>query len=140
MDNKSEFGIYLKKQREKNNLSVNQLSLYSGVSNAQISRIENGMRGVPKPETISKLAKALKIPYEEMMDKAGYLPDEQQQIPSWATYKDKRDFKQMLEEDSELMFDGVPLGPEDRQRILDVLTGLFWEAKKMNKRKPKKDK
>ncbi|CCF17071.1 transcriptional regulator domain protein [Brevibacillus laterosporus GI-9] len=38
----------------------------------------------------------------------------------------------MLQEDGDLMFDGIPLDENARQRIMDVLTGLFWEAKKMN--------
>mgnify|MGYP002066954684 CR=1 FL=1 len=54
--------------------------------------------------------------------------------PSWASSKDKRDFKKMLEEDAPVMFDGVPIVGEARQRVLDVLTGLFWEAKEMNKK------
>ncbi|MNL73097.1 hypothetical protein D3C87_1985090 [compost metagenome] len=46
----------------------------------------------------------------------------------------------MLEDDGELMFDGIPLNKEDKQRIKDVLTGLFWDAKQMNKRTiPKHD-
>jgi len=57
--------------------------------------------------------------------------------PSWATPKDRRDFKKMLEDDGDLMFDGVPIDKEDRKRVMDVLTGLFWEAKHMNKRKNK---
>lgn len=52
---------------------MNQLATYSGVSAAGISRIENGKRGVPKPATIKKLADALKIPYEELMQTAGYI-------------------------------------------------------------------
>ncbi|RPK29955.1 hypothetical protein EDO6_00580 [Paenibacillus xylanexedens] len=31
------------------------------------------------------------------------------------------------------MFDGVPLDESDKQRINDILTGLFWEAKRLNK-------
>ena len=54
-------------------LTVNQLAMYSGVSSAGISRIENGKRGVPKPATIRKLADALKVPYEELMASAGYI-------------------------------------------------------------------
>lgn len=54
-------------------------------------------------------------------------------IPFWATFKDNRDFRKMLQEDGDLMFDGIPLDENARQRIMDVLTGLFWEAKKMNK-------
>ncbi|MFD0679936.1 MULTISPECIES: helix-turn-helix domain-containing protein [unclassified Paenibacillus] len=136
----TEFGIYLKKARESKGVSVNQLALESGISNAQISRIENGRRGIPKPETIRKLAEALQIPYEEMMEKAGHMPDDsKQEIPAWATSRDKRDFKKMLEEDGEIMFDGIPINDTDKQRIMDVLTGFFWEAKQMNKRKKPKD-
>lgn len=133
----SSFGSYLKQVREQKNWSINQLADLADISTSQISRIENGKRGVPKPQTIEKIARALQVPYSEMMDRAGYLrPEENEQIPDWASSKDKRDFKKMLEEDGELMFDGVPLDEEDKQRIKDVLTGLFWEAKHMNKRKP----
>ncbi|WP_046225578.1 helix-turn-helix domain-containing protein [Paenibacillus dauci] len=136
MDNSS-FGSYLKQIREQKNWSINQLADLAGISTSQISRIENGKRGVPKPQTIEKITRALNVPYAEMMDRAGYLrPEENQQTPEWANSRDKRDFKKMLEEDGELMFDGVPLDDEDKQRIKDVLTGLFWEAKQMNKRKP----
>lgn len=71
----NEFGIYLKRKREQRGFSVNQLALKSGVSAAQISRIENAVRGIPKPETIQKLAVALKVDYQEMMEKAGHLSD-----------------------------------------------------------------
>jgi transcriptional regulator with XRE-family HTH domain len=136
----TQFGSYLKSVREQKRLSINQLALDSGISNAQISRIENGLRGIPKPETIRKLADALKVSYEEMMRQAGHMPEERMlEVPSWATYKDKRDFKKMLEEDGEVMFDGMPINDADRQRIMDVLTGFFWEAKQMNKRKKPQD-
>lgn len=55
-------------------------------------------------------------------------------VPEWATSKDIRDFKKMLESDVPIMFDGVPIEGEARQRVMDVLTGLFWEAKEMNKK------
>ncbi|MNW59288.1 hypothetical protein D3C74_371980 [compost metagenome] len=79
------------------------------------------------------------------MEHAGYLAGDmlsgaEDKVPEWATNKDKRDFRKMLEDDGELMFDGIPLNKEDKQRIKDVLTGLFWDAKKMNKRTiPKHD-
>jgi repressor LexA len=69
----NEFGKYLKELREKRGLKMNQLAMYSGVSAALISRIESGERGVPKPDTIQKLADTLKVPYEELMRKAGHL-------------------------------------------------------------------
>lgn len=72
----SDFGNYLRKTREDKKLSVNQLGIYAGVSPGLISKIENGKRGVPKPETIEKLAKGLKIDYVIMMRKAGYIDGE----------------------------------------------------------------
>lgn len=134
------FGSYLKEMRENKGWSINQLAQAADISGSQISRIENGLRGIPKPQTLRKMAEALEVPYEELMNKAGYLQQdaakyEEIPAPAWATSRDKRDFKKMLEDDGELMFDGVPLSGEDKQRIKDVLTGLFWEAKQMNKRK-----
>ncbi|MMZ67460.1 hypothetical protein D1872_300480 [compost metagenome] len=40
----------------------------------------------------------------------------------------------MLEDDQPVMFDGVPIEGEKRQRVLDILSGLFWEAKELNKK------
>ncbi|MDR6723956.1 transcriptional regulator with XRE-family HTH domain [Paenibacillus amylolyticus] len=138
------FGSYLKQQRELQGYSINQLADAAGISNSQISRIENGVRGVPKPATIRKLADALSVPYAEMMKQAGYMEEmntttDARVTPEWATYKDRRDFKKMLEDEDDLMFDGIPLDDEDKKRIKDVLTGLFWEAKQMNKRKKTTD-
>ncbi|MGN8229729.1 helix-turn-helix domain-containing protein [Paenibacillus polymyxa] len=144
------FGTYLKQQREHKQWSINQLADAAGISNSQISRIENGLRGIPKPSTLRKIADALSVSYTEMMKAAGYWGDDDSMeqsphelypstVPEWATSKDRRDFKKMLEEDDELMFDGIPLDEKDRQRIKDVLTGLFWEAKQMNKHKKPKE-
>ncbi|MDO7907172.1 helix-turn-helix domain-containing protein [Paenibacillus sp. JX-17] len=139
------FGTYMRHLREEQGMSINQLAASADISNSQISRIENGLRGVPKPVTIRKISDALGIPYAELMQRAGYLEDgaeaymnEKGAVPDWANSRDKRDFKKMLEEDGELMFDGIPLNQEDKKRIKDVLTGLFWEAKQMNKHKPRR--
>lgn len=64
--------------------------------------------------------------------------EQEHSIPSWATCKDVRDFKKMLEEDAPVMFDGVPLDEEDKEKVLKVLEAIFWDAKKKNKRKPPK--
>jgi transcriptional regulator with XRE-family HTH domain len=73
MGEENKFGSYLQQIRKAKGLGVNQLAQYSGVSAPQISRIESGKRTSPKPDTIAKLANALKVPYEELMKVAGYL-------------------------------------------------------------------
>jgi len=70
------FGQELRRLREKRGLTVNQLGIYSGVSPALISKLENGKRGIPKPETIEKIAKGLKMDYKELMKIAGYIDEE----------------------------------------------------------------
>lgn len=69
------FGEYIKKLRESRRLSINQLALNSGVSAAHISRIERGLRDVPHPDFIKKLARGLNVSYEELMGVAGYIDD-----------------------------------------------------------------
>ncbi|ADP33881.1 helix-turn-helix domain-containing protein [Bacillus atrophaeus] len=78
------FGEQLRALRKARHLTVNQLAIYSGVSSATISRIENGKRGIPKPATIRKLADTLKMPYENLMAAAGHItpfPDEIREAP-----------------------------------------------------------
>ncbi|BFH60714.1 helix-turn-helix domain-containing protein [Paenibacillus azoreducens] len=55
-------------------------------------------------------------------------------VPGWATAKDKRDFKKMLEEDEPVMFDGVPVSDEDKEKIKRVIEAFFWDAKEKNKK------
>lgn len=67
-------GEYIKYLRQTKKLSLNQLALYSNVSNAHISRIENGKRK-PSPDILKKLSIHLDVSYEELLKKAGYLDD-----------------------------------------------------------------
>lgn len=69
----SEFGDYLKQLRVDKKMTIMQLAQESGISASQISRIENGVRGIPKPDTIQKLSKALNVSSDEMMAYAGYM-------------------------------------------------------------------
>lgn len=70
-----DFGKYIRKLRNDRELTIRQLELYSGVSNSYLSQLENGKRGTPSPEIIKKLAKGLKIPYNNLLEKAGYLDE-----------------------------------------------------------------
>jgi SOS regulatory protein LexA len=68
-----EFGNYLKKLRKENGLTIRQLTEKSGVSNAYLSQLETGKRGIPKPEILAKLHGPLNVGYDELMEKAGYI-------------------------------------------------------------------
>ncbi|MGG2971384.1 helix-turn-helix transcriptional regulator [Geobacillus stearothermophilus] len=151
MTKAKQFGSYIRQLREKKGYTVNQLSLYSGVSSAQISRIENGLRGVPKPETIKKLSEALGHSYEDLMQAAGYLDDNAQPKLPELTEKDERDIQKELEKiikglktgSGFAAFGGVDideLDEEDRELLIASLENSLRLAKRIAKQKftPKK--
>lgn len=69
-------GDYLREKRTDKGFSQRQLSLLSGVSNSEISRIEAGERRNPSPGVLRSLAVALGLPYEGFLAVAGYMAHE----------------------------------------------------------------
>ncbi|WEK53297.1 MAG: helix-turn-helix transcriptional regulator [Candidatus Cohnella colombiensis] len=70
---KTDLGSYIKNLRIAKEMNMVQFSKESGVSVAQISRIESGLRKVPRPETLKHLSEALDVPHEDLLRAAGYL-------------------------------------------------------------------
>ncbi|EHQ92103.1 helix-turn-helix domain-containing protein [Desulfosporosinus youngiae] len=126
-------GEILAELRNRRGLTQDQMAEALNVKRPRYNSWENNI-AKPDIEMLQKIAKFHNVTPDYILNFESDSP-----VPSWATAKDKRDFKKMLEEDDDLMFDGIPIESDDRQRIKDVLTGLFWEAKQMNKRKKKPD-
>lgn len=124
-------GRSIRRYRKQAKLTQQELADLANISRTYLADVERD-RYNPSIETLKSIAKALQIDVSQLFDDT---EESRQEIPSWATKKDVRDFKKMLEEDADLMFDGMPLDEEDRERIKQVLTALFWDAKKRNKRK-----
>lgn len=113
------FGHHLRQLRERKKLTVNQLAMYSGVSSAGISRIENGKRGVPKPATIRKLADALKVPYEELMASAGYI--------SASTVQEARSsYDSIYDIVSQYDLEDLSLFDSEKWKVLSKKTSKTW--------------
>lgn len=125
-------GTRIKHLRTERGLTQQDIASQLEMGRSNFGHIEND-RVSPTSEDLQKIADILNTTTDYLLgrDFSGAT------VPEWATYKDKRDFKKLLEEDGEIMFDGVPLSQTDRRRVMDVLTGLFWEAKQMNKHKKK---
>ena len=70
-----EFGEYLRKLRIDSRLSQRELQDLSGISNAEISRIESGERKKPSPHTLKAVAPHLGVSYEELLKQAGYIEE-----------------------------------------------------------------
>lgn len=121
-------GDRLTQLRNKKGLTQDQLAEALGVKRARYNSWENNI-AKPDIEMIAKLAALHKV-------SADYIIGVDTPTPEWATYKDKRDFKNMLEDNAEVMFDGVPISDNDKEKIKRVMEAMFWDAKKKNKRKP----
>lgn len=139
----TEFGAYIKKIRDSKKLTLNQVALYAEISAAQLSRIETGKRGTPKPQTIEKIAQALKVDYTELMKVAGYVDDTSHNIEN---IKEERDiakrlkqFEAELENSDGLAFDGEPMSDEAKESLLESMELLFRQTQRINKKyTPKK--
>jgi transcriptional regulator with XRE-family HTH domain len=110
----NEFGSYLKKLRQRNDLTIMEVEIKSGVSSGSISRMESGKQD-PSPDLLRKLAPALGVIYEEMMVEAGFLDE----IPNYSDVPD--DIRNII---------GIceKLTPEQRQKLTDMIKVMFPEA------------
>jgi len=124
-----DFARRLVKLREEKGLSQYEVADRLGIKRPRYNAWEQGL-AKPRADMINKLAEFFEVSPDYLF---GF---EQPSAPSWATSKDIRDFKKMLEEDAPVMFDGAPLDEEDKEKVLKVMEAIFWDAKKRNKRTP----
>jgi HTH-type transcriptional regulator, competence development regulator len=64
----------LRLARKLKGLTLREAEGRTGISNAYISQVETGKVKNPSPHKLRKLAEAYGIPYESLMQTAGYLP------------------------------------------------------------------
>lgn len=71
----SELGVLLADLRRAKGLSLREVEEATGkaVSNAYLSQLENGKIRKPSPHVLHNLAAIYSVPYEGLMEKAGYL-------------------------------------------------------------------
>ncbi len=68
-------GISLRSARQKKELSLRAVeeATEGEVSNAYLSQLENGKIAKPSPHILYALSNALDVPYEGLMERAGYI-------------------------------------------------------------------
>ena len=72
---RSQLGALLADLRKAKRLSLREVEEATGraVSNAYLSQLENGKIAKPSPNVLHDLADVYGVPYESLMEKAGYL-------------------------------------------------------------------
>jgi transcriptional regulator with XRE-family HTH domain len=129
-------GDRIRELRIKRGYTQDDMAEKLDMNRANFSNYERNV-SLPPSDVLSKIADILKTSTDYLLGRVDNPYPPQKDIPEWATKKDIRDFKKLLEEDIELFFDGKPLSEEDKEKIKMVLIAMFWDAKKKNKRKKK---
>lgn len=113
------FGDRLKYLRQRKNLKQSELGELLGLSGSAVGSWEREVRQ-PDLETVGRLARELDVSTDYLLG----LTDEVSQENGRAT-----DLRTFLH-DSEVMFAGIHLSERDKERIMDILRGLFYDALK----------
>lgn len=111
------FGDRLKHLRQMKNLKQSELGELIGLSGSAVGSWEREVRK-PDPEMLGRLARELDVTSDYLLG----LSDEVK--PNGEKVTDLRKFLH----DSEVMFSGITLTERDKERILDILRGLFYDA------------
>jgi transcriptional regulator with XRE-family HTH domain len=75
-------GSYLKEVRKKNDLALRDVEEATDVSNAYLSQLENGKVAKPSPHILHSLATLYRVPYETLMERAGYVKKASERVGS----------------------------------------------------------
>jgi transcriptional regulator with XRE-family HTH domain len=116
---KSELGPCLRALRETMGLSLRAVEERAGISNAFLSQLESGRVKHPSPFILYKLANTYGVPYEALMEHAGYpMPatSEQPSLPQ----SPKRIFHRI----------GDDITDEEEEALLDYLAFIRSRNKK----------
>lgn len=83
-----QLGSLLKAKREAAGLSTRALGSKAGVNDSTIVRLEQGLRGSPRPDVLTKLAQALHLNLADVFALAGYaVPQELPKLPVYLRIK-----------------------------------------------------
>nr|WP_308806357.1 helix-turn-helix transcriptional regulator [Anoxybacillus caldiproteolyticus] len=113
---------------EKLGLSIEDVANKCGVSESYINELIHDPKHLPGVGTLYKLADLLGVTPDYL---GGFTHDPKGISPDTPKPKELKEF---LEKQS-VMYDGIPLTDEDKEKIDMVLQALFLDAKKRNKRK-----
>ena len=74
-------GKELRRIRGIHKLTLRTVEELTGISNAYLSQLESDKIKQPSPHYLYKLAAAYNVPYDALMEKAGYITPSQQEKP-----------------------------------------------------------
>lgn len=114
-------GARIKELRLSKNLSQQELADILGMKRENVSNYERGVITKIPSDVLETLSNYFEVSADYLLGR---------DIPDWASEKDIIDLKTYLETDAAMSYDGEFLTLEEKQRVNDILTGLFFEMRK----------
>lgn len=115
----------LKELRKRRKLTQTELGEIMNVSYKTVGSWERGERQ-PSYETAKKIADYFEVSTDYLLGN---------NVPDWASDDDVVDLYEMLDSNVNMAYGGENLTEEEKQRVKDVLTGIFWEKLEKIKKK-----
>ncbi|WP_346877520.1 helix-turn-helix transcriptional regulator [Clostridium sp. UBA5712] len=122
--------------RQKLDMKQKELADKVGITEATLSRYENGKRN-PRGDIAAKLAKALGVTTDYLLNENSN--DVSRHKASTPTKREQKDHDTFME-DAKALFMNGELDEDDKEKIFKDISDLFWESKKINKEKSSKKK
>ncbi|MDT2814325.1 helix-turn-helix transcriptional regulator [Vagococcus carniphilus] len=118
----------IKKLAKKQGKSLNKVEEELGYGKNVLYRLKDSN---PSTERLEEIADYFHVSVDYLLGRTENknLP----QSPKWATEEDIMDLEEMLNSNVNMAYGGEELTEEEKQRLKDVLTGIFWD--KLQKKK-----
>lgn len=144
MRNSNTLGNRIKSLREDKAMSQLELAKVLHIGNTTLSQYESDKR-VPSDTVKKKLAEYFNVSLDYLMGVSNKKePEIGLNVPKEysdkykVTSRDKKQYIKEMEKANEAFFLNDELNENAKKEMLDLMSELFWKAKALNKRKPKK--
>ncbi|WP_165006008.1 MULTISPECIES: helix-turn-helix transcriptional regulator [unclassified Enterococcus] len=116
----------IKELRLKKKLTQQEVATHLGITRPAYTAYESGKRE-PDFAILQRLAELFDVTTDYLLGA--------NQTPDWADKDDLVELDKLLDSNVNMAFNGENLTEEEKQRVKDVLTGIFWKIRKQDKDK-----
>lgn len=117
--------VRLRELRKEKRLNQEEVAKKIGVGRTTYAMYEQGNRE-PDNDTLSEIADFFGVTTDYLIGR---------DVPRWADKTDIVDLDEMLNSNVNMAYGGENLTEDEKQRVKDILTGIFWEKLEKNKKK-----
>lgn len=119
--------------RESKNMKQSDLARRLSLDKSSMSKIENGTRKVSSDE-ILKIANIFEVSTDYLLGNN----EKNHKSPDWATEADCIDLDKLLQSNTPMGYGGMSMAPEDKEKVRNVIEGIYWDRLKKIRKEGKK--